>query len=167
MKKINVKTIILTFTVVLIISVISCTNPAKKYEEQEASMIQDYLTSNPTKEFQLQPSGLYYLETKAGTGRTVTKFDTAYVKYSGKFLNGAEFDTNIGTTDTLIFLVDGGNLILGIEEGIHYMKEGGKATLLIPSKLAWGPTGDYYVIPGYAPVLFDLELVKLKAGPNK
>jgi FKBP-type peptidyl-prolyl cis-trans isomerase len=166
MKKINFKTIILTFTVVLIISLISCTN-SKKYEEQEAAMIQDYLTNNPTKEFQLEPSGLYYLETKAGTGRTPIALDTAYVKYSGKFIDGSEFDTNIGTTDTLIFLVDGGVLIPGIEEGILYMKVGGKATLLIPSKLAWGPTGDNYVIPGYTPVLFDLELVKLKAGPGK
>lgn len=166
MKKININTIILTFTVVLIFSLISC-NPSKKYEEQEASMVQDYLTANPTLNFELKPSGLYYLEVKTGTGRTPVAFDTAYVKYTGKFLNGAEFDTNVGTADTLIFLVNGGNLIPGIEEGIHYMKPGGKATLLIPSKLAWGPTGDYYVIPGYAPVLFDLELVKLKAGPGK
>jgi FKBP-type peptidyl-prolyl cis-trans isomerase FkpA len=39
------------------------------------------------------------------------------------------------------------------------MKPGGKSTLLIPSKLAYGASGTYG-IPGYTPLLFDIELVK-------
>ena len=44
------------------------------------------------------------------------------------------------------------------------MKEGGKATILIPSSLAYGTQG-YYTIPGYTPLLYDVELVKVVAGP--
>jgi len=46
------------------------------------------------------------------------------------------------------------------------MDEGGKATLLIPSKLAYGTSG-YYTIPGYTPLLYDVQLVKVIPGPGK
>ncbi len=38
------------------------------------------------------------------------------------------------------------------------MKEGGKAILLIPSSLAYGPYGQNS-IPGYTPLLFEVELI--------
>ena len=57
-------------------------------------------------------------------------------------------------------------LIAGFDEGITYMKEGGKATFLIPSKLAYGTSG-YYTIPGYTPLLYDVQLVKVIPGPGK
>ncbi len=64
------------------------------------------------------------------------------------------------------YLVAEGYLIAGFDEGILYMKEGGKARFLIPSSLAYGP-GGYYTIPGYTPLLFDVELVKVAPGPSK
>jgi FKBP-type peptidyl-prolyl cis-trans isomerase len=85
--------------------------------------------------------------------------------YTGKFLNGNVFDTNAGGAD-LVIIVGGGAYIPGLEEGITYMKEGGKATLLIPSKLAYGTSG-LYNIPGYTPLLFDIQLVKVIPGPGK
>jgi FKBP-type peptidyl-prolyl cis-trans isomerase FkpA len=48
------------------------------------------------------------------------------------------------------------------------MAVGGKSTLLIPSNLGYGPAGSTYgIIPGYTPLLFDIELVRLKAVPAK
>jgi FKBP-type peptidyl-prolyl cis-trans isomerase len=41
------------------------------------------------------------------------------------------------------------------------MREGGKALFLMPSKLAYGSAG-YYSIPGYTPLLFEVDLVKVK-----
>jgi hypothetical protein len=46
------------------------------------------------------------------------------------------------------------------------MKEGGSATFLIPSKLAYGTQG-YYTIPGYTPLLYDVQLVKVIPGPSQ
>jgi FKBP-type peptidyl-prolyl cis-trans isomerase len=40
------------------------------------------------------------------------------------------------------------------------MKEGGKAILLIPSNLAYGPNGSGS-IPGYTPLLFEFDLVDI------
>ena len=88
--------------------------------------------------------------------------DSAYVKYTGKFLDGTVFDSNVGKADTLMFLLMMDGMIAGFDEGVTYMKEGGKATLLIPSNLGLRNTGLLYHIPGYTPLLFDVELVKVK-----
>ncbi|MCX6256032.1 MAG: FKBP-type peptidyl-prolyl cis-trans isomerase [Bacteroidia bacterium] len=165
MIKRNFQTILLFFTTVLLISLVSC-DPGKKYEKEEKSKIEDYLNSNSNLNFVLQSSGLYYLEVLAGTGRTPVLHDTAYVKYTGMFLDGTVFDTNVGKADSLIFPVAEGWTIAGFDEGITLMKEGGKATFLIPSKLAYGPSG-YYSINGYTPLLYDVELVHVTPGPGK
>ncbi|HZK61218.1 MAG TPA: FKBP-type peptidyl-prolyl cis-trans isomerase [Anaerovoracaceae bacterium] len=161
----NNNSILLLFVSILVILVASC-NPAKKLDKEETDSITDYLNRNSNLNFVLKPSGLYYLEVVEGSGVIPVKNDTAYIKYTGKLLDGTVFDSNIETTDTLIIPVDEGWLISGVDEGITYMREGGKSLLLIPSKLAYGPTG-YYYIPGYTPLLFDLELVRVKPGAGK
>jgi len=150
---------------VITLSLVSC-DPSKKYEKEESAQIQNYLNENSTLNFELKSSGLYFLSIQAGTGVKPQRSDTAYVKYTGKFLDGTVFDTNVGKPDTLIVPVDEGWLIPGFDEGISLMSPGEKAMLLIPSKLAYGPSG-YYIINGYTPLLFDLELVKVKPGPGK
>lgn len=144
----------------------SCENSAKKYEKEEEAKIQAYLDGNPTLNFVLKPGDLHYLEIKAGTGQIPVLYDSAYVIYTGKFLDGSIFNSNAASGKLYGFIV--GFNIVGFDEGVMLMGEGGKSTLLIPSKLAYGSTGDYYgVVPGFTPLLFDLELVRVKAGPFK
>jgi FKBP-type peptidyl-prolyl cis-trans isomerase FkpA len=158
MKKIDIKSILLSFTVLLMLLLVSC-NPAKQYEQDEKSQIQDYLSKNSNLNFELQSSGLYYLEVLAGTGSNPVVGDSAFVKYTSMFLNGSIFDTTEGTGKLYGFIV-GGN-ITGFDEGVMLMKAGGKATILIPSKLAYGAMG-WLSVPGYTPLLFDIELIRVK-----
>ena len=151
------------FIALVTVLFVSC-NPTKKYEEEEKASIQDYLASHPDQNFELKPSGLYYLDVVVGTGLAPDDLDTTYVKYTIKFLDGQVYDTNVGTDDTLVFLSKAGLYPEGFEEGVSYMKVGGKALFLTPSKLAYGTSGTYY-IPGYTPLLFDVELVRLIPGP--
>jgi FKBP-type peptidyl-prolyl cis-trans isomerase FkpA len=157
--------VFLLLTVVFFVSLSSC-DPAKKYERDERAQIQDYLSKNSNLDFELKTSGLYYLDEQVGTGRTPVAHDTAYVMYTAKFLNGNIIDTNVGTSDTLIFPVAENYLIQGFDEAITYMKEEGKALLIIPSSLAYGRTG-YYSIPGYTPLLFEVYLTRIVKGPGK
>jgi FKBP-type peptidyl-prolyl cis-trans isomerase len=155
-------------SVLIMTSLASCLKSTRELEQEEAAKIQQYLTDNSSLNFDLKASGLYYLEVETGTGLPATSHDTAYVFYSAKLLDGTELDSNVGTDDTLIFPVDEGYLISGLDEGVTYMREGGKALFLVPSKLAHGSTGDYYGnIAGYTPLLFNVELVRVKQGPGK
>jgi FKBP-type peptidyl-prolyl cis-trans isomerase len=153
--------------VVLIISSVSCDKENKK-EKEEAELIQEYLNANNTLDFVKKPSGLYYLETLAGTGLIPAAHDTAYIIYTGKFLDGSAFSSNVGTTDTLIVpFYEDGFLISGFQEGITYMVEGGKSQFLFSSDLGYGANGSYPYISGYTPLLFEVEIIKVVSGPGK
>lgn len=159
----NIKSSLLFLSFILLISLLSC-DPAKKYEKEEKTQIQDYIANNTTLNFELKPSGLYFLETVKGTGVSPVLNDSAFVKYTGKFLDGSIFDENVTKTTLYGFVV--GDNIPGFDEGIMLMAVGGKATLLIPSNLAYGAAGRY-PIQGYTPLLFDIELVRAKPASVK
>jgi FKBP-type peptidyl-prolyl cis-trans isomerase len=149
--------------VILVISVTSCLS-TKKYEEEERQKIQDYLTLHPDLNFELKPSGLYYLDVVVGTGIQPVAHDTAYIFFDAKYLTDVSFGGNMGTTDTLKTPVSEGVNIAGFDEAITYMKEGGKSKFIVPSFLGHGNSGYYF--PAYTPIVFDLHLVKVKAGPG-
>ncbi|TAL75033.1 MAG: FKBP-type peptidyl-prolyl cis-trans isomerase [Bacteroidetes bacterium] len=157
------QTFLALFTVVITITLASC-NPSKSYEKEEQNKIQDYLAKNSSLNFELKPSGLYYLEVVKGTGVSPVTGDSAFVRYTGMFLNGTIFNSNVTMGPLYGFVV--GDNIAGFDEGILLMAAGGKATLLIPSKLGYGTTGRY-PIDGYTPLLFDIELVRVKAASVK
>jgi FKBP-type peptidyl-prolyl cis-trans isomerase len=149
---------------IILILVVSC-DPYKKYEKEQKAEIQTFISSHPEYNFQLKNSGLYYFDVAVGTGPAAVTHDTAYVKYTAKYLNGTTFDTNVGKNDTLIFPINEGIWILGFDEGITYMKEGGKAVMVIPSDIGYGNTGYYF--PAWTPLFFEIDLVKIAPSSGK
>ena len=155
---------LLLLAAIMIFSLDSC-DKAKQMEKDEKEQIQEYLSDNPNLNFTRTASGLYYLELVAGNGIMPADGDSAFVKYTGKFLDGSVFDSNESSTVPYGFIV--GFNIPGFDEGITMMKEGGKATLLIPSELGYGTIGSYPYISGYTPLLFDVELIMVRPAPAK
>ncbi len=125
----------------------------KKKEEAD---LQKYLDDNNITT-QPEASGLYYIETTAGTGDNPVPGNTVSVHYTGKFLDGNVFDSSAGG-NPIDFTLGVGQVIAGWDEGIALMKKGGKATLIIPSYLAYGSSGRG-PIPPYSTLVFDVELV--------
>lgn len=166
-RKKNLVSLLLISAVIITLGSCMKSKTAQEYEAEEQLKINNFLSENPTLSFEPKESGLYFLQAKAGTGPLAKKGDTVYVKYTGKFLDGYTFDSNVGTNDTLIFPLQAEPqlMIPGFEEGIGYMNLGSKAMLIVPSKLAYGPYG-FLMIAGYTPLLYDLELVKLVPKPN-
>jgi FKBP-type peptidyl-prolyl cis-trans isomerase len=112
-------------------------------------------------------SGLYYIETLAGTGYRARPGGYVSVRYKGYFLDGTVFDQNLDATDPYTFPLGVGYVIAGWDEGICYMKEGGIAKLIIPSSLAYssqeqpGINGGP-VIPPYTTLIFEVELINVQ-----
>ena len=158
------QTTVIAVLIIFLLTITSC-DPARKYEKAEKESITNFLKQNDSIEFTHETSGLYYHEVVAGTGRQPVLNDTAYVFYTGRYTDGTVFNTNVGGA-ILNFPVGEGYLISGFDEGVQYMKEGGKSTLLLPSNLAYGTQGSY-PIPGYTALVFDVQLVKVAPGPSK
>jgi FKBP-type peptidyl-prolyl cis-trans isomerase len=125
----------------------------------ELQKIQEYVKLNniTTKP---NSSGLYYIETVLGAGTRAKTGDSVTLNYTGKFLSGKVFDTNIGKKP-FSFVLGHGQVIEGWDEGIALMSQGGKATLIIPSSLGYG-SNDYSIIPGNSTLVFDVELLSVK-----
>lgn len=146
-----------------LISLVSC-DPSVNMDDLEAKEkldISNFMSNNDTIDFERKSSGLYYYNLVAGTGPRAEAQDTAYVFYALQYLTTQIFETNLGTSDTLKVPVNDEKLLLGFKEGLSYMNEGGKAILVLPSSLAFGSQGSYYVSP-YTPFLLQIYLVKLK-----
>ena len=110
--------------------------------------------------FEKTASGLRYLITQANeSGQTVNAGDMIKVHYTGKLLDGKVFDSSTGK-DPIQFNVGTGRVIPGWDEGLQLLKVGEKATLIIPSNLAYGERGGG-PIPPNSTLKFDVELVEV------
>ena len=124
---------------------------ANKAEEKEflARLKED-------KSVKANSSGLRYKIISRGKGRKPTAQDELYVKYKGYFVDGTIFDHKIDSP--AIFRLR--TLIPGMAEGLMMLGVGGKATLYIPAKLAYGEEGTSR-IPPQKMLIFEVELVDI------
>jgi FKBP-type peptidyl-prolyl cis-trans isomerase FklB len=138
---------------------------ADKLEKESAVSIQAgaaFLAANKAKEgVVVLPSGLQYKILTAGTGPKPTASDSVVCNYKGTFVDGTEFDssTKNGKSEPITFAVTG--VIKGWTEALQLMPVGSKWQLVIPSDLAYGPSGR----PGIPPsstLVFEVELLSIQ-----
>jgi len=148
MKKLSVSLVFLVAIFGFVTVIQSCVKGIDA-EAEEKRLLQQYLdvnniTVDPT------ASGLYYIEEEEGTGVAPEIGDTVSINYVTQNVVGKIYDTNIEekakeyniwdmnrTYEPFRFEVGDSSIILGLNEGITYMKEGGIATIIMPSHLAY------------------------------
>ncbi len=131
----------------------------EKLREEDLLERTEYLAANYPDAKQL-PSGLYYIQTTKGKGKSPVNGQLVKVHYTGKLIDGTVFDSSAGR-DPIEFPLGQNRVIKGWDEGIVLMKKGEKGVLIIPSDLAYGPRGSGK-IPPFATLVFDVELVDFK-----
>jgi FKBP-type peptidyl-prolyl cis-trans isomerase len=104
-------------------------------------------------------SGLQIETLTAGTGDTPKASDKVKVHYVGTLIDGTKFDSSIDRGEPITFPLDG--VIKGWGEGLQLMKVGGKARLVIPPGLAYGPEGSG-PIPPNATLVFEVQLLSIE-----
>lgn len=130
----------------------------KKDEDQAAKddkIIQEYLTKNSLTATKTA-SGLYYIINTEGTGSSPILSSDIKVYYKGYLTDGTVFDETTG--DYRIFTLN--ELITGWQEGLQLIKEGGKITLFVPSKLGYG-SNSAGKIPANSVLIFEIELLDI------
>ncbi len=105
-------------------------------------------------------TGLRYKIEQRGKGPKAVYGNRAIIHYDIYLLTG---DPVYSSEDlgARAFTVGRGGIESGIEEGILMMRNGDKATFILPSHLAHGVAGDGNKIPRRASLVYKVELVNL------
>ncbi len=96
-----------------------------------------------------------------GKGEVAKDGDTLVVHYTGFLEDGTKFDSSKDRDLPFEVQIGAGYVIRGWDLGIPGMKVGGKRKLTIPHSMGYGKYGTGG-IPGFATLIFEVELLKIK-----
>ena len=172
--------------IVTMIALFSCNkeNSQEKLRKNELSLLDEFISIHYPDSIP-KPSGLYYIEEKAGTGdSTIVPGDLVQIFYSYWVNNGSDsifIEETYGFMEGFRlepeeFIVYPANQLSsssalsiletpGLHEAITYMKQGTVANLVLPSEIAFGTGGSYYVY-GFSTILMRLEVYKVYRANN-
>lgn len=148
----------------------------KDMKEQVAKndkTIQDYLKKNNITA-QKTSSGLYYVINKPGSGPNAAAGQEVSINYTGRLVDGTTFDSNIDPkfqhVEPIKVVLGQQRVIPGWEEGLTFLNKGAKATLFVPSALAYGPQelpgnpNNPKGIPAFSVLVFDVEVLGMETA---
>lgn len=119
-----------------------------------------FLAENAKKDgINVTKSGLQYEVLNEGTGKKPKATDTVRCHYEGRLLDGTVFDSSYKRNESADFGLQ--QVIAGWTEGVQLMAEGAKYRFYIPYMLAYGEGGASAMIPPFATLIFDVELIKV------
>ena len=119
-----------------------------------------FLAENAKKDgINVTKSGLQYEVMNEGTGKKPKATDTVRCHYEGRLLDGTVFDSSYKRNEPADFGLQ--QVIAGWTEGVQLMAEGSKYRFYIPYMLAYGEGGAGAMIPPFATLIFDVELIKV------
>ena len=131
-------------------------------EEQlrnDIALIESYLSENNINAFAFE-NGLHIAVETQGSGNSPGFGNTVICHYRGYLLDGTEFDSSEGR-GPFDFVIGREDVIQGWTLGFQQMNKGTRATLFIPSGLAYGNTRR----PGIPPnsvLIFDVNLIDIR-----
>lgn len=116
-------------------------------------------------------SGLKYEDQVVGTGILAEKGKAVSVKYTGWLDKKGEKDKQFSSSEAIgkpiTFPLGTGRVIKGWDEGIQGMKVGGRRTLMVPSKLAYGAKPFENLVPANSNLIFEIELLEVTEALQK
>ncbi|MEX0779319.1 MAG: FKBP-type peptidyl-prolyl cis-trans isomerase [Balneolales bacterium] len=143
--------------------------------DEEVDSIKSYIESNEL-EAESYPNGLYHILVEEGTGEKPNSSSQIEFHYTRKYLDGTVIESTLDD-DPAQVAVNGNDMVPGLRSGIMLMKEGEKANLIMPSKIAFGKSSqvipqqmrDDWVENGefnpatkpYSSVIYEVELISV------
>jgi FKBP-type peptidyl-prolyl cis-trans isomerase len=129
-------------------------------KEDENTQLSEYLAANNITVAPL-PSGLYYLEQKAGSGRLPKEGDMLQVHFTVGLVDGTQLFSSYSQEPIDIEFGKPFDT-KGFDEALTYLRKGTKARLIVPSSLAFDSVGRSQMIPPYTTLVYDVELMKIR-----
>ncbi len=107
-------------------------------------------------------SGLYYLAKAQGSGRLPAPGDRMKAHFVISLLGGGQLYSTRDQGNPIEIEIGREFDNPGVTEGISLMRKGAQATLIVPSKLAFGEEGRGEFVPPYSTLIYEVEVVDLK-----
>jgi len=101
---------------------------------------------------------------KPGDGQEAKAGDNVTVHYVGTLTDGKKFDSSRDRGQGFPFQLGAGRVIKGWDQGVAGMKIGEIRKLTIPPHLAYGDKGFPGAIPPNSTLIFEVELLAIKAA---
>ncbi|MBO4613926.1 MAG: FKBP-type peptidyl-prolyl cis-trans isomerase [Bacteroidales bacterium] len=178
----------LLYIVIVAITIVSCSSQNKqdtdkvpysqlKNEKKEQSIginqdmievnkdvIEKYISRHKW-DMTITESGLYYMIYKQNDDVKVNSGDEVEFSFKTSLMNGdVLYDSD--ATGNRKMKIDNNQEESGLNEGLKLMRKGEKAYFILPPHLAFGVAGDSYRIPPYSVLVYDIEVVDVKAADN-
>lgn len=109
-------------------------------------------------------SGLKYIMVKEDKSGATTNGNKVSINYTGFLNDGKIFDSSIDRGQPLVAKIGDAKVFPGLDEGISLLRQGEKARLIIPSKLAFGDKAAG-PIPANSDIVMDVEVVSVTPIP--
>ena len=132
--------------------------------ETDSKLISTYLDNKKMK-YLRSKWGTFTVVREEGAGAQIAFNDVVVLYYKGKTLDsGKIFDSNMdprfSNTDPLeVYMSRPGNFMKGLTDALLQLKKGTKATIYIPSSLAYGKKGKLPAIRPNENIQFDIEII--------
>jgi FKBP-type peptidyl-prolyl cis-trans isomerase FkpA len=147
----------------------------KQQTQKDVAIIDAYLLEKNLKAENTE-SGLRYVIASPGSGELAKSGQTVKVNYTGYTLEGKCFDSSIkaiaqenGVYNTMRepyspyeVTIDESTVIMGWHEALKLLRKGSKATIYIPSPLAYGRQQRGDIIKENEILVFDMEVLEIK-----
>ncbi|MBI2602242.1 MAG: FKBP-type peptidyl-prolyl cis-trans isomerase [Deltaproteobacteria bacterium] len=133
-------------------------NVAEKEKKKGAA----YMRAFVAKGGKQSPSGLGYEIIGLGNSKRAKVGDTIEVHYHGTFIDGTIFDSSLDRGKTIEIPLR--SVIVGWQEGLQLIGEGGEIRLVVPSDLGYGEQGSQPQIRGGQTLVFYIKLFKIPGG---
>jgi len=155
------RTVYLAIAAALLIGLAGC-SPAPDNAASGGSSSTGGQSSKPSSDTAASALELKIEDTKVGTGAAAKAGDSVTVDYTGWLEDGTKFDSSKDAGKPFTFVLGAGEVIAGWDQGVAGMKVGGVRKLTVPSELGYGAAGAGGVIPPYATLVFEVELLSIQ-----
>lgn len=108
-------------------------------------------------------NGVYYKEIKAGSGEPAKQGQYANIEYTGKLVNGTEFDKSKNATK---FPVGVGFVVPGFDAALMAMPAGAEWEVYIPSDQGYGAQAKGEITP-FSTLIFTIKVLNIEDAPKQ
>jgi FKBP-type peptidyl-prolyl cis-trans isomerase len=108
------------------------------------------------------PGALQVTDQVVGSGAEAVPGRTVVLHYRGRLVDGRTFDSSHERGRPIEFVLGQKMVIPGWEQGVRGMRVGGRRTLVVPPRLAYGAAGHGPSVPPNATLVFELDLVQVR-----